>query len=78
MLGTQREKTSTVKARLTTLSHMVAIAPMAKRNDREGAVFSGPITSSSLERLRAQTWDQPLFNLPESFERLPLEGAAKT
>ena len=27
------EKTSTVKARLTTLSHMVAIAPMAKRND---------------------------------------------
>ena len=49
MLGTQREKTSTVKARLTTLSRMVAIAPMAKtKRYREGAVSSGPISSSSL------------------------------
>ena len=49
MLGTQREKTSTAKARLTTLSRMVAIAPMAKtKRYREGAVSSGPISSSSL------------------------------
>ena len=40
MLGTQREKTSTVKARLTTLSRMVAIAPMAKRNDIVRGLYS--------------------------------------
>ena len=40
MLGTQREKTSTVKACLTTLSRMVAIAPMAKRNDIVRGLYS--------------------------------------
>ena len=40
MLGTMGEKTSTVKARLTTLSRMVAIAPMAKRNDIVRGLYS--------------------------------------
>ena len=41
MLGTQRQKTSTVKACLTTLSRMdVAIAPMAKRNDIVRGLYS--------------------------------------
>ena len=47
MLG--KKITSTVKACLTTLSRMVAIAPMAKtKRYCEGAVSSGPISSSSL------------------------------
>eukprot|EP00964_Phaeocystis_antarctica_P002200 scaffold1144_cov37-Phaeocystis_antarctica.AAC.2 len=47
------EKTSTVKACLTTLSCLVAIAPMAKRNDIVRGLYSaapsGPHRSSGLE-----------------------------
>ena len=62
MLGTQREKTSTVKACLTTLSRMVAIAPMAKRNDIVRGLYSAAPSvahrSSGLEPIVKQEWQE--------------------
>ena len=39
------------------------------------SINGSPGTASNLTE---SYYSQPLFNLPESFERLPLEGAAKT